>query len=53
MSDIAEEVATECIYCGGYIHAGQYPPLCSDYCILWCDYEVAFSKWAKEQGDKL
>lgn len=41
------DIATECIYCGGYLHAGKYPPLCSEYCKYWFEVEVAFNKMAK------
>ena len=47
-----DQIATECVYCGGYLHAGKYPPLCSDYCIYWFNVEVEFSKWAREELEK-
>jgi len=49
---MTDEPQTECAYCGGYIHAGQYPPLCSDYCILFCEYEAAYAEWARNEVKK-
>ena len=43
-----EQPATECIWCGGYIPAGKYPPVCSPHCQQEVKIAVEFEQWAKE-----
>ena len=51
-----DDVATECVYCGSYIHAGSYPPLCSDYCRYWfqveCNHHDMAEKLDKQMREK-
>ena len=44
-----DDIATRCVMCGGYIHAGSYPPVCSEYCKAALEIEIQFNKWV-EQG---
>ena len=47
------EIQTECICCGNRIIAGSHPPVCSNDCKFWVEYESEFHRWAKAQNNKL
>ena len=47
----SNDIATECIWCGGYIHAGSYPPICdSNNCRFEIELAVAYEEMARENN---
>lgn len=50
-----DEIQTECVWCGGYIHAGSYPPICRDEknnCRFEIRIAIAYQKMAKEYNER-
>lgn len=48
-----EQPDTECVWCGSYIPAGKYPPVCCLNCQFEIELAVEFERWARNQAKDL